>query len=343
MKSVFPTVLVGFGSVAVDIGNDKKMARFIKYQSHAQVLQDHERFDWCAVVDPNPEARAKASEEWGIPIVVPTIAELPVSFKPEIVVVATQPAIRLSVLESLPSLKGAIIEKPLGASYAEGVALKDHCEKRGLTVNVNLFRRADTTSQKMAAGGMAESVGEIQAGLILYGNGISNNGIHAIDQLQMLGAQVTAVKTLSAMRPSGLGKTTNDMEAVISLMLKNGAVVTMHPIDFKRYRDVFIDLWGTKGRLEIFQEGLFFRHSPLQEHRAIEGLMEIAIDNARVTPSQCGVAYYEMYSNLADSIDGEVEPLCSAADALASEAVLEAAYRSAQENGRIVEVSEIGE
>lgn len=343
MKLAYPTVLVGFGSVAVDIGNDKKMAQFIKYQSHAQVLKDHERFDWCAVVDPNPEARAKATSEWEIPIVVPTIADLPVGFEPEIVVVATQPGIRLSVLESLPNLKGAIIEKPLGASYAEGVALKDYCLKRGLTVNVNLFRRADTASQQLAAGGMADAVGEIQAGLILYGNGIRNNGIHAIDQLQMLGAQITAVKTLSAMRPSGPGTAISDTEAVISLTLKNGAIVTMHPIDFDHYRDVFIDLWGTKGRLEIFQEGLFFRHSPLREHRAIEGPMEIAIDDAKVVPSQCGVAYYEMYSNLAKAIDGEVEPLCSAADALASEAVLEAAFRSAREGGRLVEVSEIGE
>ena len=55
MNDRFFTTLIGFGKVAFSMSNDKKMAKFIKYQTHAQVLKSNKKFCWNAVVEPDKE------------------------------------------------------------------------------------------------------------------------------------------------------------------------------------------------------------------------------------------------------------------------------------------------
>ncbi len=340
MKERYVTVLVGFGSVAVDIGDDPKVAQFIQYPTHASVLHEHPRFDWQAVVEPRSEARDRAQEEWCVPVTAASVEELPNDFAPDVAVLATRPDVRLAALQARPSLKGALIEKPVATSFAEGRALDEWCRECGLKVSINLFRRGEKTCRELGAGGLGELVGDIQTAVILYGNGLRNNGLHMIDLLRMLGGEVTAARALSPMR-SSRSMVSGDAEAAVALELGTGATAFMHPLDFDRYRDIVIDIWGTKGRLEIYQEGLFRRYAPVREHRAISDHMEIAIDAAEVRATQCGTAFYEMYTNLADVLDGTAASFCPPAEALRSEAVVEAIFMSAQEGGRIVPIKEV--
>ena len=62
MKKKLKTLLIGFGNVAEKIGNDKMMKKFIKFQSHAQVLKAHPNFLWDAVIDSNKKRREVAEK-----------------------------------------------------------------------------------------------------------------------------------------------------------------------------------------------------------------------------------------------------------------------------------------
>ena len=139
----FKTVLCGFGSVAAGIAKDKRMARFIKYQTHAQVLKDHPDFDWQAVVDSDPEARRIAREEWGIQVVVSSPRELQEEF--DVAVFATSPEPRISILNELGGIKAVIVEKPLGHTFDDARIFMEYCQKRDILCQVNLFRRTDKT------------------------------------------------------------------------------------------------------------------------------------------------------------------------------------------------------
>ena len=55
-----------------------------------------------------------------------------------------------------------------------------------------------------------------------------------------------------------------------------------HQLIFDFYRDVYLDIWGSKGRVEIFQEGLFIRYSKIKKHRAISNTKEISIDKGTI-------------------------------------------------------------
>lgn len=334
------TVVVGFGSVASEAVKDARATKFYQYLSHAAVLKDHPRFEWVGVVDPSPEARKRAELEWGVRATAATVKDLPEAATADIAIVATRPDVRREVLEAMPALRGALIEKPLGRSLEEGRNVAAYCRTRSITATMNLFRRGEKTSRELSDGRFRLLVGHVQAATILYGRGLRNNALHMIDLLRFLGEEVSAVRALSEMRATE-SSVPGDAEAIAVLTLAGGGYAFLHPLDFKCYRDVLIDFWGTTGRLEIYQEGLFLRYSPLRQHRAIDKLSEIAIDDARVEQTFCGHAYYDMYTNLAEAVDGSTPLFCPLDEALRSEAVIEAIFASARAGGKAVRPDEV--
>ena len=332
------TVLCGFGSVAAGIAKDKRMSRFIKYQTHAQVLNDHLEFDWLAVVDPDPEARRIARDEWNIPVVVEKPQDILEHFKPDVAILATGPGPRAEILRNLPSVKAAVVEKPLGYTFAEAKSFAELCKDRNVICQVNLFRRTDKTYHDLMLGKMQESVGETQAATILYGNGLLNNGVHMIDLVRMLLGEIVSVRALGSLEKARNQVVKDDIDVPCALTLDNGAIVTMHPLDFTHYRDVMLDIWGTRGRLEIYQEGLFLRLSSLNEHRAIEGYSEVDIDNSKNLESYCGTAYYELYDDLARSLRIGKQPSSPLDIALQAETIVDSIKISASQNGSLVQI-----
>jgi len=332
------TVLIGFGSVAAGIAKDKKMAHYIKYQTHAQVLKDHPDFDWLGVVDPNSEARKEAREVWGVPHAVASADELQGLFEPEVAVISTRPDVRLKIIKQLPSVKAVIVEKPLGYNLKEAKCFVDVCRQRKIKTQVNLFRRSEETYKLLD---FEKLVGKPQAIFVVYGNGIRNNAVHIIDVIQMLFGEIKSAQALGPSIPLKAPVVHGDINIPFSVRLPNNATATFLPVDFSHYRDVVLDIWGENGRLEIFQEGLFVRHSPIREHRALEGHNEIAMDEPVNLPSQCGTAYYALYDNLIKHLNGEEKLDSPAENALTSELIPEAVVISEKNGGKPVDIDEM--
>lgn len=327
------TVLIGFGAVAAGVSEDKKMAKYYSYQSHADVLKAHPCFEWNAVVDPNEDARKYAQNVWGVPVVVESVDKLPHPAEYDVAVIATRANIRKEIVEQLPAVKAILVEKPIANSHREAVDFTEVCKKKNIKILVNLFRRADKTNHFLKNQYIPKNIGNIQAGTIIYGNGILNNGIHMINLLRMLCGKIMSVRALSESKTLDEPKLKDDCNIAAALTLVNGAVITMQPINFKHYRDVILDLWGEKGRLEIYQESLYIRYSPIKEHRAVEGYNEISIDQAVNVPNECGNAYYEMYNNLLDIVKNNTTPVCTALDAIEDHRIIENILLSAKKQG----------
>ena len=340
-KDGWSTVLCGFGSIAAGISHDQRMARFIKYQTHAQVLRDHPDFNWQAVVDPDPQAQIAARKEWGVPIVVGTPQELPKDFHPQIAVLTTPPEPRLSLLQALPNISGIIVEKPLGNSLSDSRAFIDLCKEKNIVTQVNLFRRSEETCRNLVNGTLNDYVGRPQAATVIYGNGLLNNGTHMIDLVRMLLGEITAVRAVGSQIAIDESVVKGDINVACVLTLSNGVQVAMHPIDFHHYREVAIDIWGERGRLEIYQEGLFMRHSPLRPHRALEDTTEVAIDEPTDIPTKTGVAFYSLYENFAAAMKGQGELHSPLDSALRSEMVVDAVLRSVKADGDLISLDSL--
>lgn len=330
MTSPARTVLVGFGMIGAGFAADRRMATHFDYASHAQVLRDHPAFDWRAVVDPSPEARATA-EAWDIPIVVPQVEDLPVDLRPDVAVIATPPEERAQALMALNGLKLAILEKPLGRTGDDTAALLADCAARQVAVQVNLFRRAEAATRALADGGLETRIGTPQAIFGVYGNGLRNNAVHMIDLIRMLASEVIAVRALGPARELVEPPITGDISLPFILTLASGVLATLQPLDFTHFREVGLDIWGTHGRLEIFQEGLLMRVSPKAPHRALDDGDEVACDAAELITGDYGNALYALYDNAAAWLANKTTLVSSGENALINERTVDALVASAEQ------------
>jgi predicted dehydrogenase len=334
MNASLRTVLVGFGGISAGLAHDERMKRYFRYATHVQVLRDHPDFECVAVVDPRAEARAAAQSVWNIPVTVADINELPADLTVDVAVIATPPDVRLASIPAHASLRGLLVEKPIGRpGSGDSRRFANYCSSRDITAQVNFWRRGDVALQDLAAGELHKLIGKCQAGYALYGNGLFNNGIHLIDLVRMLLGDIAEVTALSDLAPETHGPIKGDYRVAFALKLQSGALVAVHPLEFPNYREVGLDLWGTAGRLQIAHEGLTILHYPRKPHRALEAEFEIDCESPTIMNSQAGDALFVLYSNVAAAIRRAVPPLSPVGSALEAEAVLDAVLASAR-NGR---------
>ena len=251
MTRPLKTILVGLGRIGAAYIDDKTMAKTVPYVTHAQVLTDHPDFRWEAAVDISDDALELVKSSYCVEQVARSVEEIDCLEEIDVVVLATPPSFRLSVLDALPNLKALIVEKPLGSTLDESVAFVRECKKRGILTQVNLTRRADAAIRELLNGGLKERIGSVQCGFGVYGNGIINYATHIIDLVRMLVGEVTAVQALKRSHEFREGPLANDKN-FFTLFVEEGTPITLHPVRFSRYRGLTRSL-GRKVVLKFFK------------------------------------------------------------------------------------------
>lgn len=327
------TALVGAGKVGVTYADDIRMQRHYKYISHAQVLSEHPKVEWVAVVDANEEARRHVAEVYGSKRHAASVRDLKGRHEIELAIVATPPNGRLDLLEAFPNLRAAIIEKPLGSSTEQTEVLAEYAEDCGIITQVNLWRRADTLYRGLSAGGLTEAIGTVQSINAVYGNGLINNGIHLIDFVRMLvGEVVSGVALGEGQRRSH--PIDGDIDVPFCLTLESGVTALFNPVNFEHYRENALEFWGTKGRLSIAVDGLINRLAPMQRHRATPGFNELSPDEAIAIEPTVGTALWNLYDNLFDALDKPAELWSPLRNAVIAEKLAFSIADSAHKFGR---------
>lgn len=324
-QNKLPTALIGFGKMAQGYASDAAMARFYEYATHAQVLTDHPKYEWTTVVDHSFAACQIARNDWGVKNVALTPSEIANSIRAEIevAVIATPPEQRDNLLESFPNLRAVLVEKPLGVDVRSSINFVAECERRGIAVQVNLWRRADTGLRQLALGQLSQLVGDIQTVFAIYGNGLENNGTHIIDMARMLFGEVIAVQNVTTREAFVEGPIILDSNPTFVLKTERNVSVVVSPVRFSEYRENGLSIWGTSGRLDIMNEGLTIQHFRREANRAMSEEHEISSDKPRYLPSTVGSALYEMYSNLAEAIDGGANLFSSGKSAIKNAMIVE--------------------
>ena len=289
------TVLIGFGRIADTIRHDHLIARRFEYASHAQILSAHPAYEWLGVVDPDINARRNATN-WNIPCIEADIKDL--DFSPEFAVMAIPPEYRLEALDKMPDLKAVLVEKPLGKM---GQVFLDRCEQRGIRTYINFWRRGVPQLQDLTDHRLELLVGKPQAVFATYGNGLFNNGSHLIDFIRMILGEIRGVTTISKERLDVVGCSgpIGDLHACFVLDMGDFPIMVA-PIDFNLYREVSLDIWGTKGRYALFRETLAEVYYSVRDHRAMERQKEIDANFPSTKMIDVSKAFYNIYSMIAD-------------------------------------------
>lgn len=326
-------VVVGFGRMAYGYAADELMARHYRFTTHAQVLAQHSAFDVRAVIDPDDAALASAHGAFESAATAKHPAGLgDVAHEIDVAVLATPPHMRLSILDHFPRLRAVLVEKPLGVDHQSGEAFLRYCDERNILVQVNLWRRADTRLRALAGGELEELIGPRRFATAVYGNGLLNNGTHLVDMARMFFGEVGSVQRIGNREAWEEGPISGDDNPAFSLSFSDLTVV-FQPVQFARYRENGLDVWGDDGRLSILNEGLVIQHFRRASNRATTGEYEISADSPRLLETTVGDALYAMYDNLAGAVlkgDGLWSPGSSA---LETSRVVEA-IRKAPDDGR---------
>lgn len=300
---VLSTALIGFGKIAQGYASDLAMSQHYLYSTHAQVLRDHPRYSWRAVVDPDVSALSAAKDYWKVEDVATSPFNLSCLSDIEVIILATPPDQRLHLLDSFPSLRAVLVEKPLGISSEDSQAFVEYCNSRGILVQVNLWRRTDQFFNLLANGELSNLVGRIQAINAVYGNGILNNGVHMVDFARMLFGEIKLIQRLT----QGFieGPIPGDLNPSFVLYTDASQPIVFQPLSFNSYRENGMTVWGDSGKLSILNEGLVIQHFPACDNRAMTGEKEVPSDQPHIFPTTVGNSLFHMYSNLAAALDDE--------------------------------------
>lgn len=328
------TALVGFGKIGAGYADDPKKVRFYPYATHAQVLRDHPAFEWVGVVDPSDDALERAKSDWAIENVAKDSRDFCGGGEIEVAVIATPPNQRLEVLEAFPNLCGVLVEKPIGETVEQGREFVAECRRRGISLAVNLFRRFDNQMLALADGGLREIIGEPQTAFMTFGNGLINNGVHMIDLVHMLLGDSLATQAFNSESVFKEGPISNDLNFPFTLQLKGGVTVMASPIHFSAYRENGLDVWGSRGRIQLVNEGLTRIVTHVGPNRAMTGAKELIHEASQFQCAGIVRAMYEVYENLADHLHARAPLKCDGETALRAELVIDVLFRSQKAGGR---------
>ncbi|MCK9285621.1 MAG: Gfo/Idh/MocA family oxidoreductase [Rhodocyclaceae bacterium] len=324
-------VLIGCGNIGSAFADDP---RITDIYTHAGAWSACADVELAAVCDANAERAQRCARRWQVAAHFTDVGQMLDRVRPELVSICTPDATHAAILAQVlatPGVRGVLAEKPLALSCMDGRTLVAQAEARGIVVAVNYSRRYARGQRQLAQRVRDGLLGELRQIRGCYTKGTLHNGTHWIDWARMFAGEIAAVRGFDA-----LGENGDDPTLDARLEFAGGAVGTLTALDHRDYSLFEIDLLGSRGRLRIFDSGHRFQ-------------LDLAGDSPR----------YSGYRALLEQESGEVDmrdtlllaagdlltavaqrrpPLCSAADALETLAVAEAARLSAKRGGLAVAV-----
>ncbi len=308
-----------------------------------------------AVMDANKAAADNCKEKYGAKYAFDNIEELLAIDEIEAVYIASPVFCHKDqAFAAAKAKKDILIEKPVGLTSKEAEEIADYCSSQGVKLGVGFMMRFHAYHQKMKELVDNGEIGEIvsaRAQLTCWypemencwrqdmklsgGGALMDMGVHCIDLIRYItGLEVTEAAGLCGNQI--FDYSVEDAGAVI-MRLENGATAFVDanfniPDAAVKCK---IELYGTKG--SIFAQGTISQveGGEIEVLSANSSLGYDANQNRNdVAPMEISVEFGNMYTKEIEAfgraVAGECEIPVSAADAIRSQKVVEAAYESSK-------------
>lgn len=314
MKSV---LLIGLGNVAV--GYDAADASSPKVLSHARAFSRHPGFRLAGGVDPNGDCRRRFADGYGVPTYA-DIATAMGELSPDVVVVATPTALHLETVNAVFAAgqpQAMLCEKPLAYDLGEARQISAACAQHGCALHVNFFRQAEPGVAEIRARLADGRIGSPLKGIVWYSKGMFNSGVHFLSLLQNLLGEVTAVKLIN---PGRLWHG-SDPEPDVEIAFAAGRVVFFAA----REEDFFhnaIELIAPNGRLRYESGGAHIVWQGVEEDARFRGYTRLS-EIGETIPADFDRIQWYVAEQLAAALQGRPAQLCSGAEALRTQEVLD--------------------
>ncbi|TVY06567.1 Gfo/Idh/MocA family protein [Paenibacillus cremeus] len=312
-------------------------------QLHLEGYKDHpERVEVAAICDPNAEVRQQKAEKYGISQQFSDLDDFIKNSNVDVAIVCTPTSIRKQVV--LPLLQAGFplfVEKPFSDTLSDAVEITETAQKLGIPVSVNQnFRKHFTFDlvKQIVADNTIGNVTTIHFSNLFFRqdagwrlqcerHALSVMGIHWFDGFrQVLGSEAKSVNAL--MSSSSAIDCAGETDATVQVAFENGAFATYMQSFSSPFRRTEMIVIGETGTLvsnhttvELYRRGeqkpvQTWQNNVSREMNTYEGLnhLFVQLETGKVAPN-------------------------SAQDNLKTVAILDAAYRSANEQ-RIINLKQ---
>lgn len=337
--SKLKVVIIGLGNMGFKYIENLTISNLIKYSTHVQVVNDHPLLELHGAVDKCSSTVKKFIKRFPTENVGTDINDLKNLELVDILVIATPPLYRAEFLDYFPRLKALIVEKPLGSNLEDSRNFLNICQLKKIITQVNFNRRTDKLMQSFANGNLSREIGSIQCGFGVYGHGLLNYASHTIDLVRMLLGEVTKVQALPCDSYGRIGPINDDIN--ISFVLYVDKIpIAISPINFSEYREGSLDLWGTKGRIQILQEGLKYHVTKTSKCRSASNMNELNSDQINIFNTGYDESMYYLYDEVVKKINNS--SLRTSSDifsAFQNELIIDSIKNSFYNNSKIITIN----
>lgn len=314
MKSV---LLIGLGNVAV--GYDASDFSSTKVLSHARAFSQHPAFHLVGGVDPDANCRRRFEVDYRVTTYV-SIEEAMRDLSPDIVVVSTPSALHLqTVMRVFEAGKpiAMLCEKPLAYDLAEARQIVDVCAIHGCALFVNFFRQAEPGVSEVRARLADGRIGRPINGVVWYSKGLFNSGVHFLSLLHDLLGDVSSIKLIRA------GRLWHDIdpEPDVEITFAGGRVIFLATAEENFFHNTF-ELIAPNGRLRYESGGAKIEWQCVEEDMRFKGYIRLS-ETSESIPTDFDRIQWYVAEHLAVALEGRMPHLCSGAEALRIQEVLD--------------------
>lgn len=317
-------------------------------QTHLKIYEKMTGAELLWVCDANLDAATAAAERYGIPHVSTDYREALADPDVEVVDIVTPNFLHLEVAVAAASAgKHIICEKPLALTAAEGERMAGAARENGVALYPKYHQRFDPVHQRLAeivgAGGgvfrvgMARRLSNHLGTLLdrnhwrgnpaLTGGGLLfSSGSHTLDVLAMVFGPVTAVTAVNRQLVADDPDKADDNATVVLEHASGGMSTFTGCWTVRQESFTVVEAYSTDDTYRVVTDGddLVLLHVTVDGTEELERTADWFYDSNRRA--------LELFVHC---VDGQAEPIYTIEDILTSMRVLEAAYRSSDEQRRV--------
>jgi predicted dehydrogenase len=306
----YRAVVIGCGNIGSRYDDDRPSGA--APLTHAGAYRARPAYELVGAADVDGERLAACREKWGLPDADTDYTALLARARPDVVSIATPPAVRLPAVKAAieSGARAIFCEKPLAGSAAEGEAIVDACEAAGVLLAINYIRRWEPAARAVSSMLRAGELGAIQRIIGTYVRGIRNNGGHLLDLLHLWAGQIGEVEWVI---PRHEGSPDVRLQVV-----EGGVTVDLLALDADLY-DVFeMDVFAEKGCVRVRDYG---RQIAVQRLRQ-EGQYQV-LDDLQPIPGDLDGTLMTALNDIDCCLQNGTAPACTGEDGLAVLRVLD--------------------
>lgn len=324
------SAIVGCGRIASAFDDDPWMRKNYGISTHAGAYTDNPSIDLVCAADISEAALNSFGRRWNISRLYMDYEEMLDKEKIDILSICTPNSTHLEIFEKAvdAGVKAIFCEKPISDSLENADRMVDIANENNMFFLVNHRRRWDMLYQDVKRYIDSGGIGRIHQGSCYYNAGIANTGCHLFDVLRMLFGEAQVVNAWLKDDPD---KHDPNMDGYI--VFENNISVAVQSLDIENYLIFELDIYGSKGRLRIEDNGFKLGCWIADESARYSGLKELVPVSPPIDLSRPAMFKIAM-ENIVECLTSNGQPACTGMDGVKALEIISAFHISATDGNR---------